>query len=74
MSQNVDRRLREHNSAQVFSTKGYVPWRLIFKEEVVDSVAARKREKYLKCGVGKEYLKSIPCSSTVEQEAVNFEV
>ncbi len=74
MSQDVRRRLREHNSARVFSTKGYVPWKLIHKEEIGDRIAARKREKYFKSGIGKEYLKSIPCSSTVEQEAVNFEV
>ncbi|OGK21286.1 endonuclease [Candidatus Roizmanbacteria bacterium RIFCSPHIGHO2_02_FULL_37_13b] len=60
LSANVDKRIKEHNSKQVFSTKGYCPWRLIFKEFVGDRKAARRREKYYKSGIGKEYLKQIP--------------
>ncbi len=51
-------RLNEHNLGRVFSTKGYVPWKLVFLEKVGDRVSARKREKYLKSGIGKEYLKN----------------
>jgi putative endonuclease len=41
------------------STKGYVPWELIFEKEVVDRKEARRVEKYFKSGVGKEYLKTL---------------
>jgi putative endonuclease len=60
MSQDVARRISEHNRRKVFSTKGYVPWMLIYMEEIGDRISARKREKYLKSGVGKEFLKLNP--------------
>jgi len=59
-SANLERRIKEHNAGQVFSTKAYRPWKLIYKEEVKDRKEARTREKYFKSGFGKELLKSIP--------------
>lgn len=59
MSKNLKRRLNEHNTGKVFSTKGYVPWKLIFTEEVKDRIEARSREKYYKGGSRKEFLKSL---------------
>lgn len=58
MSENIDRRLSEHNKGKVFSTKAYKPWILFFFEEYETRIEARKREKYLKSGVGKEYIKN----------------
>lgn len=61
MSSNVERRVAEHNRGSVFSTKGYRPWLLIYREKCgINRPDARKREKYLKSGVGKEFLKNIP--------------
>jgi len=60
LSSNIQRRLFEHNSGYVFSTKGFRPWKLIYKEKVNNRQEARIREKYLKSGCGKELLKSIP--------------
>jgi len=60
MSSNVEKRLKEHNAGYVFSTKGYRPWKLIYIEKALNRLKARIREKYLKSGVGKELLKSIP--------------
>ena len=59
MSEDYSRRLSEHNSGKTRSTKGYRPWRLLYKEEVTTRIEARKREKYLKSGAGKEFLKSL---------------
>ena len=58
-SSNLQRRLFEHNHGYVFSTKGYCPWSLIYKENIINRKEARIREKFLKSGIGKEYLKSI---------------
>jgi Predicted endonuclease containing a URI domain len=58
MTQNLDRRLIEHNQGRTKSTKGYRPWVLIFKEEAEDRIKARKLEKYYKSGCGKEILKN----------------
>jgi putative endonuclease len=58
ISNNISVRLKYHNSGKVFSTKGYRPWKLFYKEFVGNRKYAREREKYLKSGYGKEYLKS----------------
>ena len=57
MSENVERRVGEHNSGYTKSTKGYIPWKLFFSEEFNDRQSARKREKYLKSGYGKQWIK-----------------
>jgi putative endonuclease len=59
MTSNVDKRVAEHNSAKTRSTKAFVPWVLIYKESAESRSQARCREKYLKSGIGKEFLKSI---------------
>jgi len=59
LSQNVTRRVQGHNSGEVFSTKGYRPWKLIFTEACgTNRAIARKKEKYYKAGSGKEKIKS----------------
>jgi putative endonuclease len=55
----MERRIQEHNSGKGRSTKLYAPFRLIYSEKVGIRVEARKREKYLKSGIGKEFLKKI---------------
>jgi putative endonuclease len=57
LTDNVERRLKEHNSCKVSSTKSYAPWVLIFVEKFETRQEARGREKYLKGGSGKEYIK-----------------
>lgn len=57
MSQNVQKRLQEHNTGRTRSTKGYAPWKLFFQETFEDRSTARKREKYLKSGYGKQWIK-----------------
>ncbi len=60
LSSNIERRIIEHNSGYVFSTKGFRPWKLIYKEHAINRKEARIKEKYYKSGFGKELLKSIP--------------
>jgi putative endonuclease len=56
---DLERRINEHNNGRTKSTKGYIPWILIYNELVETREVARKREKYLKSGIGKEFLKQI---------------
>ncbi|MGB1247790.1 MAG: GIY-YIG nuclease family protein, partial [Chitinophagales bacterium] len=63
-TQNIKKRLKEHNNGYTKSTKGYRPWSLFFFEEIPTRIDARKREKYLKSGVGKEYIKQKWASSS----------
>jgi len=60
ISNNPKRRLYEHNLGNVFSTKGYKPWKIIYIEKQINRKQARVREKYLKSGCGKEFLKKYP--------------
>ena len=58
-SANLDRRLNEHNRGYVRSTKPFIPWVLIYSEVAESRLEARKREKDLKSGFGKEFLKNL---------------
>ena len=59
IAKNADKRLQEHNKGKNRYTKGLRPWKKLYREYQEDWKAARIREKYLKSGVGKEYLKSL---------------
>jgi len=54
----IEKRLAEHNSGKTKSTKPYIPWEILFYEEYDNKADALKREKYLKSGVGREYVKN----------------
>jgi putative endonuclease len=45
---DINRRLSEHNSGKSFSTKNRTPFVLIYKEEYETEKEARQREKSLK--------------------------
>ena len=55
---NLRKRFREHNDNRVSSTKGRGPFELIYYEACMNEQDARTREKYLKSGMGKRYLKN----------------
>ena len=55
---NLRKRLSQHNLGQSNWTKGGVPWKLIYYEACLEENDAQAREKYLKTGAGKKYLKN----------------
>lgn len=57
ITDNPIRRLNEHNSGYNKTTKPYAPFKTLLVEEYPDRITARKREKYLKSGIGKEWIK-----------------
>ncbi|MBK9098578.1 MAG: GIY-YIG nuclease family protein [bacterium] len=57
MTNDIERRLKEHNSGKNIYTKKYTPWEVIYKEVVADRASARKREKYFKSAAGRRKLK-----------------
>jgi putative endonuclease len=57
ISDDVARRLKEHNAGKSKFTKGHMPWILIYKESFPDYASARIREKYLKSAAGKRWLR-----------------
>lgn len=62
---NLEERLKHHNSGKTKSTKPYKPWVLLFFEEHGSKEDAINREKWLKSGIGRDYIKdNWPRSST----------
>jgi putative endonuclease len=59
MSKHPDLRLLEHNTGRNKSTKGYIPWEMIYIEEFETLQEARNREVFLKSGIGREFLDSL---------------
>ncbi|MBM4351620.1 MAG: GIY-YIG nuclease family protein [Deltaproteobacteria bacterium] len=54
---SADRRLKSHNTGKSKSTKAGRPWSLIYEERCSDYTEARKKENYLKSGVGRGWIK-----------------
>jgi len=55
---DLQNRLNEHNCGKVTSTKNRAPFKLIYYEVCMNEQDATAREKYLKTGMGKRYLKN----------------
>ena len=49
---NLRRRLKEHNQGLNISTKRYIPWKLIYYEACTDKADAVRRERYMKTTQG----------------------
>ncbi len=55
---DLRKRFRLHNQNKILSTKGRGPFALIYYEACLNDHDARVREKYLKSGMGKRYLRN----------------
>ncbi len=55
---DLRKRFKEHNEGRVYSTKGRGPFELIYYEACLNQQDATSREKHLKTGMGKRYLKN----------------
>lgn len=55
---NYNKRISSHNHGKNKATKPYLPWKLIYLEVSLSREDARAREKYLKSGMGRRYLKN----------------
>ena len=58
-SQDLERRLGEHNSGKVRATKYSRPWQLVYSEEHADATSARQREQQLKRMKSRVYLDAL---------------
>ena len=55
---DLQRRLQEHVRGKNAYARNAGPFDLVYSEECTSRLEARRRELYLKSGVGREYLKS----------------
>ena len=54
---DLKKRFVEHNTGLNFSTKRYMPWKLIYYEACFEESDAKRREKYFKTTQGSRLLK-----------------
>ena len=59
MTNNLPRRLKEHRSGKTKTTRAMRDLVLIYKEEFMNFVEARKRELYFKSAAGRRFLKTV---------------
>ena len=59
ITDNLERRLLDHNSGKNDSTSFYKPFDLIYTEKYQDYKEARNREKFLKSGQGRKFLDTL---------------
>ena len=57
-TRDLENRIREHNEGRVSSTKERGPFELIYYEACLNEQDDLAREKYLKSGMGKRYLRN----------------
>ena len=55
---NLDKRLEQHNEGEVYYTKSRLPIKLVYFEACLNKNDAYRRERYLKTGTGKRYIKN----------------
>ena len=56
---DIEKRMYQHKNHLAGWTKRGTEWRLVYKEEFKTYSEARKREIWMKTGVGREYLKKL---------------
>ncbi len=59
LTNNIVRRVHQHQAGKEKTTAPYRPFDVILIEEYPTRPLARKREKYLKSGCGKEFIKTM---------------
>jgi predicted GIY-YIG superfamily endonuclease len=57
ITDDLDTRLREHNSLSCVHTKKYSPWKVIVSVAFEDNKKAFEFERYLKSGSGRAFAK-----------------
>jgi len=57
-TRDLQKRILTHNAGENKSTKYGIPWKIIYCEVSLNKNDARAREKYLKSGMGRRYLKN----------------
>jgi putative endonuclease len=57
-STDLKRRLSEHRRGASFATKSRGPWKLIYYEAYTEREDAEGREKFLKSGAGRRFLRA----------------
>jgi len=57
ITDNLDKRIVQHNKGHSKFTSKFGPWRLIYFEIINNRTDARKKEKYFKSAAGRRWMK-----------------
>ena len=57
-STNLRARLKQHRDSESFATKSRGPWKLIYYEAYTEREDAEGRERFLKSGAGRRFLRA----------------
>jgi len=57
-TEDIEKRIQQHNNGESLYTKRKTPWTIIYYEVSFDKYDAIAREKYLKTGMGRRFLKN----------------
>ncbi len=55
---DLNKRIEEHNNKSQFATRQRIPFQLVYYEGCLNKKDAIIRERYLKSGMGKKYIKN----------------
>jgi putative endonuclease len=56
---NLEKRLSEHNSGSNHFSRKYKPWKIFYTERFDNRIEALEREKYLKSHAGRKFIKTL---------------
>jgi len=56
---NIERRVKEHNLGKSKFTRIYKPWEMVYKEEFSSEEEAVRREKYFKSAAGRRFIRKL---------------
>ena len=57
VTNDLQRRLKEHNAGSVPYTSNLIPWKLVYYEAFIDKQDASREERFLKSGKGRDRVK-----------------
>lgn len=69
---DIKNRIKKHNNQKVLSTKSRLPLILIYTEICINKKDAYTREKYLKSGMGRRYIRNRLKNYFTKFNKVNF--
>lgn len=56
-SSDLKERFKSHNKGENIATRNKRPWKLIYYEAYINNLDAKKRERFLKSGSGRRFIK-----------------
>ncbi len=67
-AEKPDRRLAEHNSGKVKSTRNFRPWKKVYQEQLETELLAIRRERYLKSLKSKNFIQQLVDTSRLNRD------